>query len=221
MTSSNDNEHKLNEVKADLRTLLDELHLRLGATEAIMDNYLGKTEGDFVKMAASGTVSAPEDIVSKLDDHNRQIVLKQMIFCFRPLKKILKILDPEMPTKALENLVDELWEIERGGRNWLLKRPKGLGRGNRPSVSTSIHRASLVVAYDKLIEDGESADDAIASLSEETQIKRSTIEATIKDFHELQKDAASIELYRELTKAGREADDYIKLYKDIITSQRG
>ena len=68
MTSSNDNEHKLNEVKADLRTLLDELHLRLGATEAIMDNYLGKTEGDFVKMAASGTVSAPEDIVSKLDE---------------------------------------------------------------------------------------------------------------------------------------------------------
>jgi hypothetical protein len=121
----------------------------------------------------------------------------------------------------LDRLVEELWEIERGGRNWLLKRPEGLGRGNRPSVATSIHRVPIVLAYDRLIKDGNEKGSALAIVASQTSLPISTISATIDDFHENAKDQDSMNFYKMLSALDATASDLLIVYKQFIGGQRG
>ena len=206
----------LDDEKERLEALVSELHLNLGATLALMDSYQLRDEGYFVKLAADTNTKTKDNAPDELAEYNRRMVLRQLIQCFRPMKNLLQQLDQNMPTKTLERLVDELWEIERGGRNWLLKRPKGAGRGNRPSSATSIRRTLLAVAYDKYIEAGESKDDAISIISDESGLPYSTVRDSIKDIKEAAKDDDTTKLYRTLGAQAREANQFLKAYKAIM-----
>jgi hypothetical protein len=206
----------LDDEKERLEALVSELHLNLGATLALMDSYQLRDEGYFVKLAADTNTKTKDNAPDELAEYNRRMVLRQLIQCFRPMKNLLQQLDQNMPTKTLERLVDELWEIERGGRNWLLKRPKGAGRGNRPSIATSIRRTLLAVAYDKYIEAGESKDDAISIISDESGLPYSTVRDSIKDIKEAAKDDDTTKLYRTLGAQAREANQFLKAYKAIM-----
>ncbi len=214
MKSSNEEPEKINE-------LLDELCVRLGATLSLMDSFQSRDEGYYTKMAADTQTVSQDNSPGELVEHYRRLVLRHLIFCFRPLKKLLKTLDPEIPIETLERLVDELWEVERGGRNWLLKRPKGLGRGNRPSVATSIKRVSLVIEYEKLLKKDVSKQDALTIISEESGLPVSTVQETIKDIREFGKDNETTELYRVLSQHDRDANELIRLYKSVISTKRG
>ena len=208
----------LNNEQERLEALIDELHLQLGATLALMDSYQSRDEGHFVKLAADTKTETKDNSPDELAEYNRRMVLRQLIKCFHPMKKLLRQLDQNMPTETLERLVDELWEIERGGRNWLLKRPKGEGRGNRPSIATSIKRTLLAVAYDKYIAEGESKDDAISIISNESGLPYSTVRDSIKDIKEAAKDEDTTKLYRTLGAEAREADEFVKAYRAIMPS---
>ncbi|MDB9966537.1 hypothetical protein OAD40_01030 [bacterium] len=208
----------LDDEKERLEALVSELHLNLGATLALMDSYQLRDEGYFVKLAADTNTKTKDNAPDELAEYNRRMVLRQLIQCFRPMKNLLQQLDQNMPTETLERLVDELWEIERGGRNWLLKRPKGAGRGNRPSIATSIRRTLLAVAYDKYIEAGESKDDAISIISDESGLPYSTVRDSIKDIKEAAKDDDTTKLYRTLGAQAREANEFLKAYKAIMPS---
>ena len=208
----------LNNEEEGFDALVRELHLHLGATLELMDKYQSRGEEYFVKLAADTKTEAKDNSPDEIAEYNRRRVLRQLINCFRPMKKLLQQLDQNMPTETLERLAEELWEIERGGRNWLLKRPKGEGRGNRPSIETSIKRTLLAVAYDKYIAEGESKDDAISKISNESGLPYSTVRDSIKDIKEAAKDEETTKLYLTIGAEAREADEFLKAYKAIMPS---
>lgn len=220
MTSSDESEGK-DAAISELNDRLDELQLGLGAVEELMETYFSRDEAYYTRLASEGPEGSIENTASELRQENRRIVLRYLIHCFRPLKKILLELEPEMPMAPLDLLVDELWEIERGGQNRFLIRPAAQGRGSRPSVSKSLHRAPLVVAYDRLIADGYSKQGALDLLAERTGLKSATIATTVKDFHEGVKDDASKRLYRKLSEEPHSADNFISLYMQRIVNQWG
>lgn len=220
MTSSDENEDN-NTVNWELSDWLDDLQLRLGAIEELMETYFSRDDAYYTRLASEGAEVAIENTPDQLRHENRRIVLKHLIHIFRPLKKILLELEPAMPTAPLDLLVDELWEIERGGQNRFLIRPPAQGRGSRPSVSKSLHRAPLVVAYDRLLDEGYAKQDALDLLEDRTGLKSATIGTTVKDFHEGAKDPDTMQLYRRLTKESGSADHFINLYMQRIVNQWG
>ena len=200
---------------------LEELHWRLGATQELMENYLSRDDGYFTKLAADTKNEAVENSPEEIRHENRRLVLRHLINVFRPLKKVLKNLDEDLPLAAIDKLIDELWEIERGGRNWLLVKPVGMGRGNRPGITTSLHRALLVCAYDKLINEGCKKETAIAHISGSTGLTKSTISSTVKDFKEGAKDRASLDLYKELSNQDHTSETFLMLFNNEHRQQRG
>lgn len=220
MTSSDEDEGK-NTASWELNDWLDELQLRLGAIEGLMETYFSRDEAYYTRLASDGAEGSIENTPDQLRDENRRTVLRHLIHSFRPMKKILLELEPEMSTAPLGLLVDELWEIERGGRNKLLIRPEGPRQGNRPSVEKSLHRAPLIVAYDRLLKEGYTKQDALDLLEDRTGLKSATIGTTVKDFHEGAKDADSLQLYRRLSLETGSADNFITLYIQRIVNQWG
>ena len=204
-----------------LNDWLDDLQLRLGATEDLLQTYFSRDDSYFTRLTSDETQGRIENTPDQLRDTNRRIVLKQLIHSFRPLKKILLQLDPEIPIAAIDLLIDELWEIERGGKNRLLIRPAGEGRGSRPGLATSLHRAPLIVAYDRLLREGQSKQAALNHLADITGLNSATIGTTVKDFHEGEKDADSLQFYRKLCKETGSSDLFIRLYMQRIVSQWG
>jgi hypothetical protein len=204
-----------------LKDWLDVLQLQLGATEDLLQTYFSRDDSYFTRLASDETQGRMENPPDQLRDTNRRIVLKQLIHSFRPLKKILLKLDPEIPIAAIDLLIDELWEIERGGKNRLLIRPAGEGRGSRSGLATSLHRAPLIVAYDRLLKEGQSKQSALNHLADRTGLKAKTIGQTVKDFHEKGKDDDSLQLYRKLPKETGSSDLFISLYMQRIVSQWG
>lgn len=220
MTSSDENEG-LDSANWDLNDWLDNLQVRLGATQELMKTYLSRDDAYYTRLASDGAEGTIENSPDQLRDKNRRIVLGHLIHSFRPLKKVLLQLDPEMPTAPIDLLVDELWEIERGGRNRLLIRPLGPSQGNRPSIVKSLHRAPLIVAYDRLIDEGYAKQDALKLLEERTGLKSATIGTTVKDFHEGAKDADSLQLYKILSQESGSAADFIDRYMQRNVNQWG
>lgn len=219
-TSSDENEGK-ETVKLELNYWLAILQRDLGVVEDLMETYFSRDEAYYTRLASEGAEASIENTPDELQQENRRIVLSLLIHCFRPLKKILLELEPEMSMAPLDLLVDELWEIERGGQNRFLIRPAAQGRGSRPSLSKSLHRAPLVVAYDRLIDEGYAKQDAIKLLEEHTGLKSATIGSTVKDFHEGAKDADSLQLYKILSKESGSAAKFIHLYMQRIVNQWG
>lgn len=220
MTSS-DKDTDTNTSDWSLSDWLDDLQLRLGATEDLLQTYFSKDDSYFTRLASDEAQGSIENSPDQLRDTNRRFVLRELIYSFRPLKKILLQLDPEISTAPIDLLVDELWEIERGGQNRFLVRPAGQGRGSRPSVAKSLHRAPLVVAYDRLLEEGQSKQSALDNLADSTSLKSATIGTTVKDFHEGQKDADSLQLYQKLSHETGSSDYFITLYMQRIVNQWG
>lgn len=220
MTSSDKSEGK-DTGNWELNDWLNDLQLRLGAVEGLMEAYFSRDEAYYTRLASDGEEGSIENTPDDLRQENRRIVLKHLIHCFRPLKKILLKLEPEMSTAPLDLLIDELWEIERGGQNRFLIRPAAQGRGSRPSVSKSLHRAPLVVAYDRLLTEGHAKQSALDLLAERTTLKSATIGMTVKDFHEGAKDADSLQLYRRLSEQSGSAANFVNLYMQRIVNQWG
>ena len=204
-----------------LNEWLDDLQLRLGSTEDLLQTYFSRDDSYFTRLASDEAQGRIENSPDQLRDTNRRIVLRQLIHSFRPLRKILLQLDPELPIAAIDLLIDELWEIERGGKNRLLIRPAGEGRGSRPSLATSLHRAPLIVAYDRLLEEGQSKQEALDHLEDITGLNSATIGTTVKAFHEGGKDTESLQLYRKLTEETGSSDLFITLYMQRIVNQWG
>jgi hypothetical protein len=200
---------------------LEELHLRLGATQELMENYLSRDDSYFTKLAADTKNTTVENSPEEIQHQNRRLVLQHLIHAFRPLKKVLRSLDEDLPLAAIDKLIDELWEIERGGRNWLLVKPVGMGRGNRPGITTSLHRALLVCAYDKMMNEGCKKETAIAHISDSTGLKKSTISSMVKDFKEGAKDRASLDLYNELSNQDYPSETFLMLFNNEHSQQRG
>jgi hypothetical protein len=115
MTSS-DKDTDTNTSDWSLSDWLDDLQLRLGATEDLLQTYFSKDDSYFTRLASDEAQGSIENSPDQLRDTNRRFVLRELIYSFRPLKKILLQLDPEISTAPIDLLVDELWEIERGGR---------------------------------------------------------------------------------------------------------
>ncbi len=220
MTSS-DKDTDTNTSDWGLNEWLDDLQLRLGTTEDLLQTYFSRDGGYFTRLASDEAQGSIENSPDQLRDTNRRFVLRQLIHSFRPLKKILLQLDPELPIAPIDLLIDELWEIERGGQNRFLVRPKGEGGGSRPSVAKSLHRAPLIVAYDRLLKEGKSKQDALDHLADITGLNSATIGTTVKDFHEGEKDADSLQLYRKLSKETGSSDLFITLYMQRIVNQWG
>jgi len=206
---------------ADLQHWMDKLQIQLGVAAELMETYLLRDDKYYVDLATTTETLRHDNSPEEIRQENRRVVLRQLIAAFRPLKKVLLHLEPDMNTSALDRLVDELWDIERGGRNWLLKRPEGLGRGNRPSAATSVHRVPIVLAYDRLIKDGSDKGAALASLAEQTSLPISTISAMVDDFHESAKDRDSMQFYKRLSDLDATASELVILYKQFIEDQRG
>ena len=200
---------------------LDVLHLRLSVTQELMENYQSRNEAFFTKLAADTKTEAVDNSPEEIQQENRRMVLKQLIHMFRPLKKVLKHLDEDLPLAVLDKLVDELWDIERGGRNWLLIKPIGMGRGNRPSIATSLHRALLVCAYDKMIHAGLKKEIAVTNISESTGLSKNTISSTVKDFKEGAKDHEALSLYKTLSIKDYSAEQFLLLFNQEHLQQRG
>ncbi|WP_340299885.1 hypothetical protein [Roseobacter sp. HKCC-CH-9351] len=200
---------------------LEELHSRLGATQELMESYLSRDDSYFTKLAADTKNTTVENSPEEIQQANRRLVLKQLIHVFRPLKKVLKHLDEDLPLAVIDRLVEELWEIERGGRNWLLVKPLGMGRGNRPAVTSSVHRALLVCAYDKMIAEGCKRETAVAHIADRTGLAKSTISSTVKDFKEGAKDQGSLTLYKELSGQDHSSETFLMLFNKEHLPQRG
>ena len=200
---------------------LDELYLCLGATQELMEKYQSRDEAYFTELAADTKSIAFDNSPEEIQQENRRIVLRQLIQVFRPLKKVLKHLDEDVPLAALDTLIEELWDIERGGRNWLLVKPVGMGRGNRPSVATSVRRALIVCAYDKMISDGLEKETVVANIAHSTGLTKSTISTTVKDFKEGAKDHESLRLYQTLSMQDYSAEDFLMLFNQEHLQQRG
>ena len=220
MTSS-DKDTDTNTSEWGLNDWLDDLQLRLGATEDLLQTYASRDKGYFTRLASDEAQGRIENSPDQLRDTNRRFVLRELIYSFRPLKKILLQLDPEIPTAPIDLLVDELWEIERGGQNRFLIRPADQGRGSRPGLATSLHRVPLVVAHDRLLNEGQSKQAALDHLADITGLKSATIGTTVKDFHEGAKDADSLQLYQKLSHETGSSDYFITLYMQRIISQWG
>ena len=208
-------------VSLSLDDWLEELRLRLGATQELMENYLSRDDSYFTKLAADAKNATVENSPEEIQHENRRLVLQHLIHAFRPLKKVLSKLDEDLPLAVIDKLVDELWEIERGGRNWLLVKPVGMGRGNRPGISTSLHRALLVCAYDKMIAEGIKKEMAVAHIAESTGLLKSTISSTIKDFKEGAKDRESLEVYKKLSSQDHSSQAFLMLFNNEHLRQRG
>ena len=204
-----------------LNEWLDDLQLRLGATEDLLQTYFSRDDGYFTRLASDEAQGSIENSPDQLRDTNRRFVLRELIYSFRPLKKILLQLDPELPIAPIDLLIDELWEIERGGQNRFLVRPKGGGQGSRPGLATSLHRAPLIVAYDRLLKEGKSKQAALDHLADITGLNSAKIGTTVKDFHEGEKDADSLQLYRKLTEETGSSDLFVSLYMQRIVNQWG
>jgi hypothetical protein len=209
------------EINKSLEEWLKELHLNLGATQELMESYLSRDSGYFIKLAADTKTTEVENSPEEIQQENGRLVLRHLINAFRPLKKVLKNLDEDMPLKVIDKLVEELWEIERGGRNWLLVKPTGIGRGNRPGATTSMHRALLVCAYDTMIGEGFKKEIAIAHIADRTGLKKSTISSTIKDFKEGAKDRESLDLYKILSSQDHTCETFLMLFNKEHLPQRG
>ena len=220
MTSSGKDEGR-DTANWEFNDWLDDLQVRLGAIEELMAIYFSRDEAYYTRLASEGVEGTIENTPDQLRHEYRRIVLRHLIHSFHPLKKILVELEPKLSTAPIDLLVDELWEIERGGRNRFLIRPIGPRQGNRPSVAKSLHRAPLLVAYDRLLDEGYTKQDALDFLAERTGLKSATIGATIKDFHEGAKDADSLQLYRFLSEETGSANDFITLYMQRIVNQWG
>lgn len=206
--------------KWGLEDWLYELHLRLGATEDLMKTYLLRDEAYFTKLAAE-TATETEHSPNEIQSENRRVVLRHLISIFRPLTKVLKHIERDLPITVIDKLVEELWDIERGGRNWLLLKPVGMGRGNRPSVSTSLHRVLIACAYDEMISEGLDKEAAISGIANSTGLRKSTVSTTIKDFKEGAKDPASLRLYKMLSGTGSSSEDFLILFNQEHLQQRG
>ena len=154
-------------------------------------------------------------------EKNRRVVLKQLIYAFAAVRELLVGIDPELRIRTFDYLIDELWSVENGYKNEVLIKPKGEGRGNRPSIPTSIHRVSLAVAYQKLRNAGVDKETAIEQIAIQSQLEVSTTRETIKDILEARKDDKTHKLFKHLEKVDADADALIALYKSNSWYKRG
>ena len=210
MTSSDD----------ELANLLETLRLRFGVTEELIKSYHKRDNSHYVRLAGDEK-NATELTAEQLREKNRRIVLKQMIYALAAVRKLLVGIDPELRIKTFDYMIDELWSVENGYKNEILIKPKGAGRGNRPSIPTSIHRVSLAVAYQKLRNAGVDKETAIEQVAIQSQLEVSTTRETIKDILEVRKDDETQKLFKHLEKVDVDADALIALYKSNSWYKRG
>ena len=123
MTSSDD----------ELANLLETLRLRFGATEELIKNYHARDDGHYVRLAGDEK-NATELTAEQWREKNRRVVLKQLIYAFAAVRELLVGIDPELRIRTFDYLIDELWSVENGYKNEVLIKPKGEGRGKRPSM---------------------------------------------------------------------------------------
>lgn len=218
---SSDNRSQDTHAETTINELLDDLHLRLGVSQELIAQYFDRDEKFYIKLSSEydegGKVRPPE----RLEQEDRQRALNELIYAFRPLKKIITKLDPDIPLWPLERLIDDLWSISEGRRTRLLIKPKGNGGGNRASLHTSLHRAPLIVAYDRMIAEGWSKNDSLIHIASQTDLKATTIDMAVKDFHEGAKDAETLEVYRVLSQRNDSFEALIKVYNEQHRPQRG
>ena len=196
------------------------LRLRLGVTEKLIKNYNARDEGYYVQLAGMEE-NTTELTHEQLRERNRRNVLKQLIYSIAAVRELLVGVDPQISIKAFDYLIDELWSVESGYRNEILIKPKGAGRGNRPSIPTSIHRVSLAVAYQKLRKAGVDKETAIEQIATQSQLEVSITRETIKDILEVRKDDETQKLFKKLEKVDSDADALIELYKSYSWPKRG
>ena len=210
MTSSDD----------ELTNLLEKLRLRFGVTEELIKNYHARDGGYYVRLAGDEK-NATELTAEQLKEKNRRTILRQMIYAFAAVRELLVGLDPEISIKTFDYMIDELWSVESGYRNEVLIKPKGAGRGNRPSIPTSIHRVSLAVAYQKLRSAGFDKETAIEQIAIQSQLEISTTRETIKDILEARKDEETDKLFKQLEQVDADAEALTDLYKSNSWHKRG
>ena len=165
--------------------------------------------------------NATELTAEQLKEKNRRTILRQMIYALAAVRELLVGIDPELRIKTFDYLIDELWSVENGYKNELLIKPKGAGRGNRPSIPTSIHRVSLAVAYQKLRSAGFDKETAIEQIAIQSQLEISTTRETIKDILEARKDEETHKLFKQLEQVDADAEALIDLYKSNSWHKRG
>lgn len=216
-----DSHHKDDHAQVGINDLLDELHLRLGVSQELLVKYFDRDDDFYVKLANAYHEEGQVVSLDELEQKDRQKALNELIYAFRPLKKIIAKLDPEIPLWPLDRLIDDLWSISEGQRTRLLVKPKGLGGGNRASLQSSMHRAPLIVAYDRMIAEGWSKDDSLTHIASQTDLKATTINMTIKDFHEGAKDPESLKIYNLLSQREDSFEALIKAYNEQHQPQRG
>ena len=204
----------------ELANFLDVLRLRFGATEELIKNYKARDDDYYVRLAADekNTTELTQD---QLREKNRANVLKQLIYCIAAVRELLVGIDPHISIKTFDYLIDELWSVESGYRNEILIKPKGAGRGNRPSIPTSIHRVSLAVAYQKLRKAGVDKETAIEQIATQSQLEASITRETIKDILEVRKGDETQKLFKKLEQVDSDADTLIELYKSYSWPKRG
>ena len=210
MTSSDD----------ELTNLLETLRLRFGVTEELIKNYHARDDGHYVRLAGDEK-NATELTAEQWREKNRRIVLKQLIYALAAVRELLVGIDPELRIRTFDYLIDELWSVENGYKNEVLIKPKGEGRGKRPSIPTSIHRVSLAVAYQKLRNAGVDKETAIEQIAIQSQLEVSKTRETIKDILEVRKDDETHKLFKHLEKVDADADALIALYKSNSWYKRG
>ena len=204
----------------ELANLLDTLRLRFGVTEELIKNFKDRDDGHYTRLAGDEK-NATELTAEQWREKNRRVVLKQLIYAFAAVRELLVGIDPELRIRTFDYLIDELWSVENGYKNEVLIKPKGEGRGKRPSIPTSIHRVSLAVAYQKLRNAGVDKETAIEQVAIQSQLEVSTTRETIKDILEVRKDDETQKLFKHLEKVDADADALIALYKSNSWYKRG
>jgi hypothetical protein len=210
MTSSDD----------ELANLLETLRVRFSITEELIKNYKDRDDGYYVQLAGDEK-NITELTHEQLRENNRRVILKQMIYAFVAVRELLVGIDPEIRIKTFDYLIDELWSVENGYRNEVLIKPKGVGRGKRPSIPTSIHRVSLAIAYQKLRNAGVDKETAIEQIANQSPLEVSATRETIKDILEVRKDDETQKLFKHLKKVDADAEALIALYKSNSWHKRG